>query len=204
MFETLKEAEQWARQTGLARDIVYTGAPGLTWGVDYLTDEQRLQKLNTICREWDRLRRVYITLRPGAIHTLYVTFDEQGRANMQGRQRHVSVADPLSTEDRQTYRLLEVRLGCRPNTQRPTHWTEDNFRHELGHVLTDSKILRRWRTQIESVYSEDWIRSSISDYATTETVEAIAETFALTTSPMYNAGTLPLRIESIVWTMLGR
>lgn len=81
------------------------------------------------------------------------------------------------------------------------------WRHELTHAL-DWMTKAKYRDALKQTNFEDedgnpintakWAKRHVSEYAGTMTSESIAEMFALFTSPDYEAGRLPERIEAIM------
>jgi len=81
-------------------------------------------------------------------------------------------------------------------------------RHELGHVLTSREALARFRGLIRGlpadslVRTKGWWQVAVSQGASINDLEAIAELFSTITSPDYVAGTLPAIFEDFVTTLL--
>ncbi len=79
------------------------------------------------------------------------------------------------------------------------------FRHEIGHNLATQKIAQdwwRWRVTISEENYNEIIKQKFSEIAFAEEEEAIAEAFAIYSSPVYSQGYLPIGIERIMEAML--
>ncbi len=76
----------------------------------------------------------------------------------------------------------------------------DNFRHELGHVLSEPELVSEWEPMYNK-HGRDWFAEHVSFFAVKDNdpLQALAETFALATDPAYERGTLPRDIEEIVF-----
>ena len=79
-----------------------------------------------------------------------------------------------------------------------------NIRHEIGHILTDAEDI----ITVMQPYPDPtgtplgFFRWKVSEYAAVNEREAVAEVFALVTSPSYRKGTLPKPLEDMVKRML--
>lgn len=79
----------------------------------------------------------------------------------------------------------------------------DNFRHEFGHILTTKDVQAEFEPIRDALGPRKYFKEHVSNYAATNCVEAIAETFATITSHDYVPGTLDRRLEDFVYyTML--
>ncbi len=114
--------------------------------------------------------------------------------------RMATKARPWPREKWQRTLAWEQREGMRWMVEREETQVADNFRHEMGHVLTKPEIAREWRKLYNS-HDESWWERNVSHYAAhgqNQPVEGLAETFAMVTERGYKSGTLPREIEGFV------
>lgn len=97
----------------------------------------------------------------------------------------------------------EKLAGARYTDAAHREYSEGVVRHEIGHLLTTHKTikaLRAWVTS-EGITRKD-MKSMVSAYGASKSVEFIAESFALYTSSTYKKGALPPSVEAIMASML--
>ena len=85
-------------------------------------------------------------------------------------------------------------------------------RHELGHHFTSDatrdelirliKLHSNGKGDITDCATWSWWKQTVSEYAGTNYLEAIAESFALVTSSYYEVGTLPNWLEDFIGFVL--
>lgn len=82
-------------------------------------------------------------------------------------------------------------------------FTDAIIRHEIGHILTKNKDVKKMRSWLK-IHSKKWWKTNISSYALKDAYEAISEVFAMVTDKNYEFGTLPRKMECMVLDMLSR
>ena len=200
---TLREAEDWAkREMGIA-DILYSaGSESRDWGRTTLNEAGRLKTLNAINAEWDRLRSRYPKLRC-PLDRIYVLGADRGRATLGGDA--LSVARALTEEEITFTRSWEKTAMRRWEASDPARRSEGNFRHELGHILSTRPVHSSWERacgKMQPGQRKSWFTKNISEYASENASEELAESFCLYTGERYKTQILPRELEKIIKSML--
>lgn len=207
--KTLKEAErQWKSQFGTS--IIY--GTDQEWG-QALSAAARLEHLNRIGREYSRLRAQYDMLSDSGarLHLFHCTDPLRatggGNAGVATTGFTTSARGLACSPD--TAGLLQgrdayfKRTGFRWTVMDEAAPVESVFRHELGHVVTNSEyVLERWTREVSGTMTNDQIAKVLSKYATTSPREGVAEAFSAITAPDYVPGTLPSAMERVIMESL--
>jgi len=175
----------------------------------------RLLVATEVLRELERLER--LGLNPMAVGALRLMPRAKRNKSVGGSAtlNHPSVSGLGRTWSQAYMALRNTQMAGDSATWRNQHgrpmtvpsldsedrakWIGSAFRHELGHVLTNDEVLRRWRATGLSLSDA---RKLVSDYAGTKPEEFIAEAFAMFTAEGYERGTLPAELEQILDGML--
>jgi SPP1 gp7 family putative phage head morphogenesis protein len=141
---------------------------------------------------------------PKTLKGIVLTDSHRGRANLAGPMPQLSTkAKEWDDATWQKVEAWEMRNGRKWGTERRGTQIDDNFRHEMGHVLSDPATVKAWKDEIEPTFSKQWFQEHVSEYAGKKTKEAIAESFGLFTRKDYVMGMLPKEIERVLKTMTG-
>lgn len=206
-FKSLEDAERWAVEHIAGQVVSQPPAGDTTWGVAFGTDEQRLEKLNAIGREWLSLQRRFPGLKESPIDTLYNTQTRSSRALI-GDHAMIVAPDELALGDQIIMKTLEEAEGRLYSRARPETWRADGFRHELGHTLATQERLSEW-VAIYQKYGREWMGGNVSEYAFARGYplldsirESLAECFLEVTRYGYKRGTFPEDIETFILGLL--
>jgi hypothetical protein len=184
-----------------------TVAPG---DRQWTSDVERTAHLNKISHEWNRIKLKYPSL-PAKPIKVFINIDaERGYATTPaiqpaGPPPYLDIAVkgkewPLAEWNAQA--AHKQQTGRDKGVERQGTQVEDNFRHELGHLLTDHTVLANFQTATAQ-HPLSWFFDNVSEYAAKNIREALAEAFSLYTREDYAAGTLPAIIEAFFAALLG-
>lgn len=173
------------------------------------TEKDRLEHANTVISEWNRMKLAYPKLPEAPVKTFNNANAKRGYAYMP----HASDAGIMAVKGRpfddqswQKIREWEIREKRLWSTERQERQIEDNFRHELGHMLSTKDFVEGFvaaAAKVDAMKNLGWFRRNVSEYAGTNIDEAIAESFALYTRPDYPKGALPANLEAFFREQLG-
>jgi hypothetical protein len=141
---------------------------------------------------------------PKTLKRFIATDSKRGRASFAGPIPEMSTkAKEWDDAIWSRIEAWEMANGRKWGTERRGTQIEDNFRHEMGHVLSTPAIVKAWKDEVEPTFTKQWFKEHVSDYAGKKTEEAIAESFGIFTRKEYVGGTLPEPIERFLKKMTG-
>ena len=198
-FKTMAEAESHFKDT-LGIEVITTQHKG--FGAKFASEKKRLAHLQTIAREMGRLLAEHPGLK-GKLHEFAAVKDKRGRATLDGPKPAMSTKaaewDDKVWEKKEAW---EKATGILSGTERKGSQVRDNFRHELGHTLSTPKALADFRALMKSDNLDlPWFQKNVSQYASSNDREALAESFGLFTRENYQPGTLPKALEDFLKTL---
>lgn len=173
------------------------------WGQP-LPEVQRIGMLRVVYSEFQRLVKQYPTLA-GKLAEFAATDSPRGLAHI-GGPRMATKNKPWSKQSWDTIYDWEKQNRRKWGTERKESQVEDNFRHELGHILSTPDVLDEWRKG-PMQRGPQWFAENVSEYAAGKQgggifeYESIAECFAVFTRAEYD-GSLPPDIEAVMLKMM--
>lgn len=184
-------------------------------GNQLLTEPQKLAILNDIDIELTRMKKLYPNFEPD-IDNFILMGSDRGRAFMD-RQHQVLTETMMQTkfEEWPDYvfdheRDWKAHGRTAPyGSERKGRQIADNFRHEVGHVLSTSEFEGywvnnvQWSDDIEGGYSLNWFDRNVTQYSSENRAESIADTFGIFTREDYVMGTFPDALEKAMLKLLG-
>lgn len=220
---TMAAAEDYAKSQLGVPNVVTDDLPSVArareWGAKYAKKEaaRALEALNRVNAEYQRLLEKYPDMHQGNFQLVIRKSEKKGLAHLGRNPSRFNLLMPMSEHDvaASSTSYLE-RKGYRWWTVRAGKVTEDTFRHELGHRLDTDAALTRWHKAVipelqklrimqpygfkldPAINFRKWVREHISEYATTNEKETVAELFAMVTADDYVRGTLPKVLEDYV------
>ena len=199
VFKTLAEAETYFKDRFGIETIT---TQDKRWGAKFPSEKQLLAHLQTIGDEMTRLLAEHPGLK-GKLHDFVAVKSKRGLATIDGPKPKMSTKAAEWDEQEWAYReALEKKTGIRRGTERRGSQVRDNFRHELGHSLSTPKAMADFRSMMKAENMDlEWFRRNVSNYAATDDMEALAESFGLFTRENYEPGTLPEVLETILKTI---
>jgi len=203
-FKTEDEAIRFFKDSlGVDEVVMSAGKKWKTWGKKIADPAARLRHMETVADEWSRLLEKHPGIR-GKVRRFYATDNDRGRANLDGPAPNLCTkAREWKEKSWEDIAKWEAANGRKWGTERKGSQVRDNFRHELGHVLsTPDNRLGFERVQMREGLTLEWFRQNVSEYAATNEWEAIAEAFGIYTRSDYASGTLPKALEVVLGNML--
>lgn len=204
----LEKFDETAKKKTAVQNIEYSNPDTITWGTELATPQEKSNYLESVTTFWEAMEKRFQNMPKNILKTLLVTSHPTGMSNTGGsigfNNRMVIKNKEWSDSIWKEVMAWEKRHNLTHSSERKGTQLNDNFRHELAHVLTTSQVKSEWGT-IHNRYGTLWFRDNVTHYATKNELEALAECFGIATRLDYKNGTLPNDIESFIFQkMLGK
>jgi len=183
------------------------------WGKRIAIMNERLAQHNRVNSAINDFYQRFPDMVKPQIDRLFVTDASRGRATFAADlgpwDAKVVAPLPLSEQQKVDWAGAEKLSGKVWAATRPETWIEDVVRHEWGHLMTTKQVLSDWdiaTAEIQALSAAEtkaWWIDNVSTYSATNVYEQIAETLTKVSAPGYKKGTLPAKIEKVMYKMLG-
>jgi hypothetical protein len=207
--KTIEEAEQWAKNNGIAENILYSGSR--TWG-GKLSKTKAVEKFNAVNKEINAFQN-RANIKLPKVENMYITNSGRGRAS----SNTITFANEWDSKTWANIKAWEKReleagrISKWDMSEAESH-IATNVRHEFAHILdikqniTQRGFTSDWSKVTTKIAKEHkFFSKNISDYAGKNGREYFAEAFSHYTSPLYGTkevSKFPKELEDFLETIL--
>ena len=198
---TMDEVREKFKKAGVANVELVQPAGKVRWG-SKMSLKKAAAHAETILGHYTSLTERFPNM-PKSMDTFLAVSGKRGRAHIDGPKPFLSTKTQEWTAQKWApLEDWEKRNGRRWCAERKGTQVDDNFRHEYAHTLSTPEVVDSW-TRIHLKLGVEWFGKNVSEYATTDRFESLAESFCICTRTDFVRGSLNAEVEEFIFkTML--